>query len=714
MAIIGTIRNKGMSVLIFLLAISLLAFVAGDWISSSNGGGNQKQYVGSIAGKEIANETFQTKLKTREEGFRTSRGTAPNENERAQIQEEVWNAYIYDIAFGNEVEELGITVSEDELVDLVQGDNVHPQLQQQFKGQDGQFSKQQLIQYLKFIGQEYNDKLPVSQNDFFKMKYNFIKFEEELPLTRKIEKYNALLTKSTYVTSLEAKNKYVSENENVDAKVLFIPYLSIVDSTVEVTDAELTSYISSNSKKYQTVEATKTLDYVVFPVKASAKDSAIIKDEILALKEGFGKAENDSLYVRAKADNPVMPMYSSLGTVPAFIQDQYPNIEKGTVFGPMLEGNSYKLFKVSGIKEDTVYSAKASHILFKAASKSDEDLAVALADCKKVLKEIKNGADFAEMASIHGTDGTKTKGGDLGWFTEGRMVTEFNDAVMAATSEGLLSNPVKTDFGYHIIKVTALKTNINYQIATIDREISAGEETREEVYQKAANFAGENTSIEAFTTTAESDASLNIQSSENIKSTDRFLRGAGNSRAAIQWAYNENTVVGDVSDVLDLEDGYLVVSVKNSNDAGLASLESVRRDVTSKVMNKKKAEQIIASLEGLTGTLDEKATAYGNNAAVVNANKVNLNSASVPGIGYDPTIAGFFLGLEQGEASAPISGETGVAIIEVTAKNVAAEKQDYTAEKSQLLNQVKGKAAGASFEAIKKAAKIEDNRVSFM
>ena len=713
MAIIGTIRNKGMSVLVALLAISLLAFVASDWINSS-GGGNQKQVVGSIAGVEIPNEDFQIKLKSREDGFRTSRGTSPNENERAQIQQEVWNTYIYDIAFGNEVEELGVSVTEEELVDLVQGDYVHPQLQQQFRGQDGQFSKQQLIQYLKFIGQEWNQNLPVSQADFLKMKYNFIKFEEELPLTRQIEKYNALLGKSTYVTSLEAKNKHIADNESVDAKVLYVPYMSILDSSIEVSDAELKTYISENSSKYKTDDASRSLEYVVFPIKASSEDSAVVKDELMEMKDAFTKAENDSVFVRAKADNPTMPVYQSLGTLPKFIQEQYPNLDTGMVFGPMLEGASYKMYKVSGIKNDTVYSARASHILFKAASDSDEDLAIALADAKKVLNEIRNGADFAEMASIHGTDGTKNTGGDLGWFTEGRMVTEFNDAVMDANREGLLPTPVKTNFGYHIIKVTGVKTSVNYQIASIDREITAGEETREIAYQKAASFASENADIDAFETAVEADAALMMQTSESIKSSDRFLRGAGNARSAVQWAFNENTTVGEVSDVLDLEDGYLVVALKGANEAGLADLESVRREVTTKVINKKKAEQIIAKLNGTSGSLEEKLNAYGTDANIVTATSVTLNSSSIPGVGYDPALSGTFLGLNAGETSEPIAGETGVVIVEATNKTPAADKPDYTAEKSQLLNNTKGRAAGYSFEAIKKAADIEDKRVNFM
>ena len=715
MALIGTIRTKGGKVLIGLIALSLFAFVASDWLSSSNTGGPQSQNVGSIAGTDIKNEAFQSKLDQREEGFRSSRGTSPTEAESAQLQDEVWNTYIYDIAFGNELNELGLKVHEDELFDLVQGDYVHTQLQQQFKGEDGNFNKAQLISYLKFIGQKYDAKqMPVSEVDFNKMKGNFIKFENELPLTRKIEKYNALLSKSTYVTSLEAKNKYFADNESVNARVLYVPFMSILDSTVEVSDQELKNYLNDNSKLYAIEEPARTLDYVVFPIKASSEDSLEIRDEIIALKESFIASENDSLFIRAKADNPTMPTYSSLANVPSVLQAMHPNIDTGFVIGPLLEGASFKLFKVSGIKEDSVYSARASHILFKAASKSDVDLAIALNDCKKVLADIKGGADFAEMASIHGTDGTKNTGGDLGWNVEGRMVPEFDKAVMAADKVGLLSNPVKTDFGYHIIKVTGVKTKINYQISIIDREISAGEETREVAYQKAAAFASDNSNLEDFKSAVDSSSSMSLLTAENLKSKDRFLRGAGNCRRAIQWAFNDETTVGEVSDVLDLEDGYLVATLSVSADKGAPDLESIRSSLNTKVLNKLKAAKIVDKLNQATGSIDDKLTAYGTDASILDANGVTLSSSSIPGIGFDPSISGSFVGMQSGSTSEPIVGENGVLIIEAVSKTVAADKQDFTSEKSQLLNQSKGKASGASFEAIKKAAEIEDNRVGYM
>ena len=146
---------------------------------------------------------------------------------------------------------------------------------------------------MQFIGQDWNEKLPVGQADFYKMKYNFIKFEQELPLTRQIEKYNNLLSKSTFVTSLEAKNKYLADNESVDAKVLYVPFASIVDSTIEVTDSELKSYISKNAANYQNEEAKKNIEYVVFPIKASKEDSSIIKNELINLKQGLITSTND-------------------------------------------------------------------------------------------------------------------------------------------------------------------------------------------------------------------------------------------------------------------------------------------------------------------------------------------------------------------------------------------------------------------------------------
>lgn len=712
MAFIGKLR-KHAGVAVGFVAVSMGAFVlGGDLLSGNSQLFADDTSVGEIAGVKVPYENFAQKMKEQENNFRINKGASPTEQEQSQILEQVWNQYIYDIAFNEQVEELGVDVHEEELFDMVQGENIHPQVSQSFQDENGKFDKNRLIQYLQLIGSEYDaERFPMSQADFINMKNQWLRFEEGLPLTRKIEKYNNLLSKSTYITTLEATNKYNADNESVNAKFLYVPYVSIIDSTVEISDSDLKAYLNENAEKFKKEEATRSLEYVVFPVVPSGEDSLIAMDELVNLKEDFITSEDDSLFSKAKADNFVEPVFSSLGTVAPVIQEAYPNIEVGSVFGPVLEGSAYKMYKISDVTEDSVYAARASHILFKAASQSDEDLAIALADCKKVLREIKDGADFAEMASIHGTDGTKDRGGDLGWFKEGAMVPEFNDAVMAASSEGILSNPVKTNFGYHIIKITGVKTNVNYKISVVDREIIAGEETRDIAYRKADIFAGDNTTEEAFNMAIEEDSSLTKNVSENIKANDRFLRGAGNARRTIQWAFNEETEVGDISEVVDLEDGYVVALLTKVSEKGVPSLDDVREEITVKVRNQKKAEQIKSTLG--TGSLDDMKSTYGADASIMDANSVTLNTTSIPGIGYDPEMTGYFHSVESGSTSEPIAGETGVVVIQSVAKTPAQAKEDFTSEKSTLLNQYSGRVTGFSFEAIKDAADIEDNRVKY-
>ena len=200
--------------------------MGGDLLSGNSQLFADDQSVGEIAGVKIAYEDFVVKLKEQEENFRNSRGASPTEQDQSQLQDQVWNQYIYDIAFDAEVEELGIQIHDEELYDLVQGENIHSQVAQSFQDENGKFDKNRLIQYLQVIGGDYDpERMPMSETDFFKMKYQWLRFEEDLPLTRKIEKYNNLLTKSTYVTTLEASNKYNSDNESVNAKFLFVPYV---------------------------------------------------------------------------------------------------------------------------------------------------------------------------------------------------------------------------------------------------------------------------------------------------------------------------------------------------------------------------------------------------------------------------------------------------------------------------------------------------------
>ena len=329
------------------------------------------------------------------------------------LRDQAWNQTIYRLAFQKEWDKLGLAVSDDELVDMVQGDNINAGIKQAFTDKaTGQFDKAKLIDYLKNL-----DKAPPEQQQMWHQ------FEAGLPAERLANKYNALLKNSVYVTTAEAKRYNDNQNTKATVKYLFVPYGSISDSAVKVTDAQLQAYLDKNQGKYK-VEDGRSVEYITVPVVASKDDSTAVKTTMETLASQFAAAPVDSLFVKMNSDQPYTAAFRGPDALPEQLRKQLP-LTAGQVYGPYAENGTYSLFKVTGTKTGDKAAARASHILIKADSKTPEAEAAAKAKAQDLLNKIKGGADFAAMARQFGTDGTKDQGGDLGWFGAGRMVPEF-------------------------------------------------------------------------------------------------------------------------------------------------------------------------------------------------------------------------------------------------------------------------------------------------
>ena len=371
-----------------------------------------------------------------------------------------------------------------------------------------------------------------------------------------------------------------------------------------------------------------------------------------------------------------------------------------------MDGNRYKLYKVSDIYEDTVSYAKASHILIKG------DDSEAQAEARRILKEIKDGASFAAMARQYGTDGTAQKGGDLGWFKTNDMVKEFEQPIFAASAPGLLNDVVKTEFGYHIVRVDETKTNTVYYIATIEQEILASDETINVAYRKADLFLSKIDDQESFKAKAAED-SLIVLPANKLKPNDRRIGALGEARQLVQWLFRDASI-GDISkEVVELDDKYVVAVMTGEVEEGYQSLEDIKLEITAKVKNEMKGQVIIEKLRGLSGTLDEIANTYGDDANVYSSSDLKLNANSLPSVGYDPKAVGIAFSLESGEVSVPFASENGVLIIKMENRTIAPDVADYSTYKNQLEQAVKGRIGFNISEAIKENADIEDKRYKF-
>lgn len=701
MALINKIREKS-GWAVGAIAIGLGVFIVGGDLLGGNSRlmGNDANEIGEIAGEKVEYQEFDAIFQQAKANYENQVGRAANEGELGMIREQAWNQLIFKIALQKEYDRLGIEVTDDELADMVQGNNIHPAVKQAFTNpQTGEFDRTQVVQYLKNLDQMGPNARPM-----------WTTFEQGILSDRLQSKYANLLSNTVYVTTAEAKNFYSAQNATASIKALFVPYFTLADSSIVVTDAQLQDYYNSHKDLYK-VEEGRSLEYVTIPVSASNEDSTYARQEIAQLTQQFATAANDSAFVNINSDQPYDGTYRTPGDLPEELRTQMP-LQEGKVYGPYTGNGTMALYKVVDAREGAS-TVKASHILIKAENDTPEAKAAAKTKAQDVLNQVKSGADFAQMATQYGTDGTAAVGGDLGWFSEGRMVPAFEKPVFGFSGTGLLPELVESEFGYHIVKVTAPKTNQTYKIAAMQRSIEPSETTRDASYAIADKLSGTSGSAEEFRKNIAENKSLAKEEAANIGKNNVLVNNLNNARELVRWAYSKDAEVGDVSPVFEIDDQFVVATLTGKREKGYADVDAIKEELTAAVRNEAKARQIIDKLKTGKGTLEQIAASYGPEAMVKTADNVTFASGSIPGIGIEPVAVGKAFGLKLGAHTAPFEGQGGVMIVELTSLNKAPESSELAAVKEQLVTTRATRAANDALEAVKEKSDIKDNRVKF-
>ncbi len=701
MALITKIREKS-GIAVAFIAVSLILFIVGsDLLGSKSLFSSDTQTVGEIAGEKILYPDFSAKVQEATQNFQAQSQKAPSEQEQQQIRTQVWDRYINDIAYQKEFDALGIKVSNEELVDMVQGKNIHSAIKQQFTNpQTGVFDKNQVVQFLKNL----KTMQPAQQQ-------SWLAFEKSLAVSRVREKYENLLSLSNNVTSLEAKREYQAQTAKADAKYLFVPYSSIIDSTLKVTDSQLEEYLSKNKEKYKGFES-RSLEYVIFNVTPTKDDSATFYNQIKDLARGLGAAQNDSAYAAANSDVATTNAWS-LTDLPESVKASLPTFNAGGVYGPFKDGGNYSILKYKGITKDSLSTVRASHILFSFTSKTDSAKAAVKAKAQTILNLIKGGANFEMMAQQNGSDGTAQKGGDLGYFkNNGSMVKPFENAVFGHSGTGLLPTLVETDYGYHIIKVTEAKNNTKYRVSLISKILGPSQQTRDASYSKAELFASENKSIDQFKAAVKKEKLISL-TADRVMEGASTVNGMPNAREITLWAFKEGTEKGNVSNAFEMNDAYIVAVITGQTSKENAKIDDYRDELKFKVISDLKAEQITKKLNALSGSLEQIAQKYGAGALVETSPAISLANGNLKSGGSDPTALGKVFGLKPGQKTKAIKGDAGIFIVEGSKITAAPEVADYSQYKTQGIQALKGRGSYYVAEAIKDAAKIKDNKAKF-
>jgi parvulin-like peptidyl-prolyl isomerase len=650
----------------------------------------QSTDVGEIDGKSITREEFNKQMELTSQLY----GQATGNN----LEDIAWSQVVFNTFYVEEYAKAGVTVSAEEEQDLLQGENMHETMKQFFRDAEG---------VKKFLASLQNDQISIEDRKRSAVAWKAIK--EYVVSDRLRKKYESLLTKTVYITVQEAKEEYKTINDKVELKYVYIPYSTIADSTIEVTDSDLKAYLKEHKNEFQ-VEEARSIEFAVFNITPSANDSLKVFEEVSALKEDFKNADNDSVFVSLNSETQKYLYDAKVQELPDAVQNEFNNLTAGNVYGPYAVASGYQLTKIVKVMTDSLFSAKASHILFQTRADDSEDRKKEQKDkALQILKEIQNGASFEAMAAQYGSDGTASRGGALGWFGKGAMVKPFEDAVFSATNSGVLPRLVETQFGYHIIRIDVPKTNKKFKVASVDRSIETFDATKDSIYRVADELSANVKDTATLRAGVKGLKNVVRYEQPNVEITARTITAVNEAYEIIKWLYSDKREINDVSKVFSIKDKYVVVLVTGMRKKGTAPLEEVRDQLKPRVLSELKAAKIKEKLN-TEGTLETIAKAYGRDAQYGSVSEVTLSSGSLSSLGYEPEGVGYAFGLAKGQRTAPFTGENGVYILELVNKTTS-EVSDYNQMQSQMQsNRTQRLSYGVVDYVFKKLADIKDYR----
>ncbi|MFO7445368.1 MAG: SurA N-terminal domain-containing protein [Ignavibacteriaceae bacterium] len=599
----------------FIITVGAL-FVLFMVVSDSNvleALGGRSNNVGSVNGDEITYNEYSALLEQQREAQRSQTGQEIEDEQMEQFRDQVWDALITQKLLERQIEEFGITVGEDEIRDVILGENPPAFLKQNFIDSAGNFNR-------SFYEQAMFDP---------RNKEALIQAEEYVRQQRLNEKLQSLLLATVTVSEAEIKRKFIDQNISINAQYALADVNQMPDSIVSVNDDELKEYYNANINKYK-IEAQRKLKYVLFSRSASAEDSSFIKRTLREIIDNFTK---DSVNFQETVE-----MYSSFEyskdtlvptRIPAEALDQLVKASKGDVIGPVSGPQGMAVYHyLDAVPSDETY-IKASHILINQHGSDEKNLE----EATKVYNQIAGGASFEELAKERSASPEgQTNGGSLGWFGKGMMVPEFEAAAMKGQI-GVLQKPVKTNYGYHIIKTTG-RTNSKFVLESAIAQVKASASTIDAQYNTAADFA-----YLAEKNDLEQEAKLldyNVQESPPFVKGSFVVPGLGQNKRLVEFAF-ENSLNTISNRPFTVTAGYVVVKVSDVINEGVRPFDEVKDQIKPQVVKAKKFEKAKQIIENVKKKVNGNLAEAPNTAKHVIYNQTgNFTPAgTVPTVGRD-------------------------------------------------------------------------------
>ena len=668
MTTLQRIRNHGV-ILLIVVGVAMLAFILGDFLNSGSSFFNKnRENVGVIAGHKVHYSEYETAKDQLTEVYKIESGSNDiNEDLSIQIRNQVWQMLLMDYTLREQADEIGMTVTPEELSELCIGANPHQLIRQRraFYDETGNFNRFALINFLNSLAQT-----PETQEQAANMqqaKNYWMYWENAVRLTHLQEKYVGLLSKLITANPLDAKYAFEAAQTSVNVEFVERPYFAVADSLVKVTNADIKKLYDANKEQYKRTP-NRSLVYVSFPIVPSEADFAEVEKLMKSLEGDFQTKDDVTAIVNGNSDILYDGRDFSETTIPA----EY----KEFAFG---KGAKKGQFTELTFANDTYSMAR-------------------IMDCGYTK------SDSVQLVLVANGEGTEDV--ELGWFTATDLQKNIADPAFAGKKGSQFT--VSTGMGEQTFKIAdKSQPTPKVKLAILSRKVTPSSKTYGVLYNEAKQFVVNNGTEELLRQAAQ-EQGLTVTPAYGLNVNADKVNDLKNSRGIVRWAFEAKD--GQLSDVFECGEQFVVAALTEVNDGDYRTIDEVRMDLTLQATTDKKAEYLMNQLKGVS-TLEEAAELF--DAEIQTAENVTLASTRLGAAGIEPAVIGAALALENNATSAPVKGNAGVYMVRIGEKVVAAGELNAEQEINSLNMRTSYSVPYQAMALIEENAKVEDNRARF-